>query len=278
VHIRQMAAADISLGMRLKTQNHWNQLETDWQRQLALEPAGCFVAETAGQPVGTACCCVFETVAWINLVLVDRDQRGQGIGTALLRHVIDYLDQRGVPCIRLDATPLGQVVYEKLGFVGEFTLARFEGTLPAASTEPVAVVPLLPADVPAVLQLDEAVTQTRREKLLRHLYDVSPSLMRKYASGGRLEGFCLVRPGSNAWQLGPIQGSAAAGRSLLHDLAQRFAGQKVYLDVPIDHAEAVAMLESLGLTVQRRFLRMGRGQRLQEDLTRFWSSFGPEKG
>src|SRR4029079_9332548 len=97
--IRTMTAADIPFAMRLKAQNNWNQLEADWQRQLDLEPTGCFVAEINGAPVGTACACVFGDVAWINFVLVDQAHRGKGIGTTLMKRVIQYLDDRGVATI-----------------------------------------------------------------------------------------------------------------------------------------------------------------------------------
>jgi GNAT superfamily N-acetyltransferase len=153
MNIRTMTASDIPFGMRLKAQNDWNQLEADWQRQLHLEPDGNFVAELGGVPVGTACCCVFDAVAWINMVLVDRDQRGQGIGTMLMRHVLHYLDERGIPSIRLDATALGQPVYEKLGFSGDFTLERYEGILPAGIVE-TSIMPLTQTDLPALIDFD----------------------------------------------------------------------------------------------------------------------------
>jgi len=48
------------------------------------------------------------------------------------------LDARGVPTIRLDATPLGRPVYTKLGFVDEYEVTRYGGT---------------PAPIPAALPL-----------------------------------------------------------------------------------------------------------------------------
>jgi GNAT superfamily N-acetyltransferase len=278
MNIRKLKAADIPFGLRLTAQNHWNQLEGDWRRQLDLEADGCFLAERAGLPIGTACCCVFDDVAWISLVLVDKAQRGQGVGSALLRHVVQYLEARGVASIRLDATPLGQPIYEKFGFLGDFTLTRFEGTLPAALQEAPGAEPMTRADLAAVCRLDEGVTRTRREKLLRHLVDAYPGVSRKFAPDGELEGFSLARPGAHAWQIGPIQGSPQAGRVLVLDAARRFAGQPVYLDVPADHAEAVAMVRALDLAPQRPFLRMSRGRRGQENLALFLSGFGPEKG
>jgi len=275
--IRKMTSADIPLGMRLKAENGWNQLEADWRRQLDLEPDGGLVAEIDGQGVGTACACVFGDIAWISMVLVDKAVRGQGIGSALMQHVVQHLDERGVATIRLDATPLGRPVYEKLGFLGDFGLTRYEGMM--KTTETVAgVLPMFAGDLPAVCELDETVTKTGREKLLRHLFEAMPGQMRKYVAANRLQGFCLCRPGAHGWQIGPLVGEPDAGRALLIDAAKRFTGQRVYADVPVDHPWAGNLVKSLGLKVQRPFLRMSRGKRMREDLLRLWASGGPEKG
>ena len=127
--IRRMTAADVPFGLRLCAQNRWNQLGADWQRQFDLEPDGCFIA-VEGEPVGTACCCVFGNVAWINLVLVEQAQRGRGFCSALMRHVVQYLDERGIASLRLDATPLGQPVYEKLGFTAGIHAGTLRGHFP----------------------------------------------------------------------------------------------------------------------------------------------------
>ncbi len=286
MNVRTMTVDDIPFAMRLKTQNGWNQLEADWRRQLALEPTGSFVAELDGRAVGTACACVFGDIAWVNFVLVDKAQRGQGTGSALMRHVIDWLDARNVRTIRLDATPLGQPVYAKLGFVGDFTLSRFEGLLPSPSERLAGgegdlasnISLLLPSDLAAMFVLDEAITKTRREKLLCHIHEANPDLSHKYTRAGRFEGYCLCRPGSNAWQLGPLQGMPDAALYLLADAAQRLAGQRVYLDVPLENVPACVSAQALGLTAQRTFLRMTRGRRIAEDVRLFWTGSGPEKG
>ena len=278
MYIRQMTAADIACGLRLCAQSGWNQLEADWRRQLDLEPDGCFVAINGGRPVGTACCCVFGDVAWINMVLVEQTKRGCGFGTALMRHVVGYLDDRGVASIRLDATPLGQPIYEKLGFTPEFTLARFGGEFPSRFDVVPGVEPVPPDEMPNVWALDQEVTGTNRETLLRYLHEKEPEWTRHYVKEGRFEGFSFCRPGRKAWQVGPIIGSRSAGLRLLLDLARRFASSPVYMDVPTDHQVAVDLATAMGLSEQRRLLRMGRGKRVQEDLSRLWCSFGPEKG
>src|SRR5437867_4267393 len=110
IHLRLMTGADLPLGMRLKQQAGWNQLETDWRRFLDMQPDGYFVAEMDGVPVGTTATCIFGPVAWIAMVLVDAAARGQGIGTALMRYAIIFLERQQVRSIRLDATALGRPI------------------------------------------------------------------------------------------------------------------------------------------------------------------------
>src|ERR1043166_5775791 len=120
--IRPMTDADLPLGMRLSEQAHWNQTDADWRRLLDMQPDGAFVAEWNGKPAGTALTTRFGPVAWISMVLVDEAQRNQGIGTALVKHALEMLDRDRIPAVRLDATTLGQHLYEKLGFVEQFRL------------------------------------------------------------------------------------------------------------------------------------------------------------
>ncbi len=63
VLVRVMVEADIPAGMRLKHVAGWNQTYADWQRFLALQPRGCFVAVKGSQVVGTVTTCLFDVVA-----------------------------------------------------------------------------------------------------------------------------------------------------------------------------------------------------------------------
>ena len=121
---------DLGFGLRLMQQAGWNHLESDWLRFLKLGPRGCLVAELHGRRVGTTMTITFDTVAWIAMVLVEEDKRGQGIGTAMLKHALHYLDGCNIKTVRLDATHLGRPIYEKLGFMPEYELVRFEGIAP----------------------------------------------------------------------------------------------------------------------------------------------------
>jgi len=167
VTVRPMTMADVPVGMRLKQLAGWNQTEADWHRFLELQPDGLFVAEIDGYGVGTVAGFIFENVAWIAMVLVDPTYRKQGIGTALMNHALAFLGDR---TIRLDATAQGQPVYEKLGFVGEYELARYEGVL-AVSRTGILPVPVVTDERArcSFYELDQRVTGTQRAKLLNAL-------------------------------------------------------------------------------------------------------------
>ena len=268
--IRRMTIADVPVGMRLKELAGWNQTTADWERFLRLQPDGGFLAELDGQGVGTATAFIFDNVAWIAMVLVDPAYRKHGIGTALMSHALTFLGDRTV---RLDATALGQPVYAKLGFVSEYEMTRYEGTLadhgPIATTvRPVSI----ESERLPFYRLDQQITGTDRTPLLVEL-----------AKGGLRgigqAGYLMERPGSRATQIGPaVACDEASGLALFNDAACRLAGQPVLLDIPTDNRPAIAWAEAAGLKVQRTFLRMRRGPAITDHRQQIWAGSGPEKG
>ena len=275
--IRPMTTADLELGLRLSRQARWNQIEADWRRFLDLGGQGCFVAEVDGKAVGTTTTCVFGGLAWIAMVLVDVDARRQGVGSALLNHALEFLDGAGVRTVRLDATVAGQRVYEKLGFVPEYPLTRYEGMAPRIGTR-CHTIEATAAMVPELIELDRRMTGTDRARLLTRLFEEMPNAVRVLQAAGKLEGFITMRPGANAAQIGPCIASPQAGPVLLADALNRCSGQEVFVDVPRDHIRAVTTLEASGLKAQRHFMRMCRGEPVCDHVEGLWASAGPETG
>jgi len=279
LQIRTMTAADVPLGMQLKAEAGWNQTPADWQRFLELAPEGCYVAQADAQPVGTTAVFELGDVAWIAMVLVAQSHRGQGIGTALMRQALADLDRRGVPSIRLDATALGRPIYEKLGFVAQFEVLRYDGVLAAAQSVPAPPAGRHEPSLEAIADLDREVTRTDRRRLLAALWRQQPDAWFPHVEAGRLRGYLTLREGSQAVQIGPaVAETASAGETLFCAAAAAVPGRRVYLDIPRDNTPACRWAEAHGLTVQRPFIRMVRGRAVAEDLGRLWASSGPEKG
>jgi ribosomal protein S18 acetylase RimI-like enzyme len=278
ITIRRMTANDLTLGMRLSAQAGWNQTEADWRRFLKLEPKGCFAAIWGQEPVATTAAFVFGTVGWIAMVLVDEAFRHRGIASRLVEHALTFLDERGVRTTRLDATPLGRPVYERLGFRPEYSLVRMQGVM-GPSADGSGFASLSSDQMRAIGDLDQHLTSTPRHRLLRALYDERPTATAAEVTPGGVAGYAMWRPGRRAAQIGPAMAlSPQAGTALLDRIRQQGPAGPVFADVPEDNAAAVAWFTSQAFTVQRGFTRMYRGERMEDFPERIWASSGPEKG
>jgi GNAT superfamily N-acetyltransferase len=277
IHIRPMTFADQGLGLRLRQQAGWNQTPADWARFISLQPDGCFLAEEDGIAAGTVTTCVFGTVAWIGMMLVEHARRGHGIGRALMTHALSFLEQKKICTIRLDASPMGEPLYRKLGFSAQFALGRFGGE-PGKGKEVPGVEAGTREDWEPAARLDRMVTNTERLALLLELFRENPEQLRVLRRGGVVVGFVTARRGVRAWQLGPCSATADAGPLLLADLLHRFAGRSCFIDIPLTHEPAVALAKQYGLREQRQLLRMCCGEDVRENVQQLWATSGPEKG
>jgi GNAT superfamily N-acetyltransferase len=259
LHLRVMTAADIPDGMRLKEIAGWNQTRGDWDRFLRASPAGCFVAEREGRVVGTAATIAYEgRFAWIGMVLVDPVARGQGVGTQLLEKTIEYLDGRGIPSMKLDATPQGKPLYEKLGFVSEYEIERWQlKRVPA----PNALLEGNIMEVEEVLQLDRKIFGADRGELLRSVAQEAPEFALQTRREGRLTGYAFGRKGSRADHLGPwVAQDKISARSILDEFLRRSSQPLVFDDAVKPNPWAIGLLRDHGFEFARPLTRMVRGR------------------
>jgi len=129
----------------------------------------CFypiLAELAGEIVGCANGLLNETTGWLGNIIVLPKHRGQGIGSALTRHLVEYFHGQGCTSQILIATKLGQPVYAKLGFTvsSTYTFLRREKTIPAAPTP--SIREAQPGDFEAMRELDREITGEKRAAFL----------------------------------------------------------------------------------------------------------------
>jgi GNAT superfamily N-acetyltransferase len=284
MRIRVMTVQDIPAGLRLNTLSGWNQTSADWERFLARSPQGCFVMEDGSKVVGTAATICYENrFAWIGMVLVDPEYRKQGIGTQLLNKTIEYLDQSNIFTIKLDATPLGKPLYEKLGFVSEFEIERW------ILKRPTRTISTMPSSRPSPLaehQLKEIFTVDKeffgadRSFLLRSLCDQAPELAITVWQGGMPQSFACGRHGLFADHLGPCMAtSRAAWGNLLCDFLARSSRETLIVDCIRSNPGAVESLAAFGFVLSRPLTRMVRGPNVYPGRPdSLWAILGPEFG
>jgi len=267
-----MSREDLPFADAVRADAGWNQTLTDWNRFLLHQPEGCFIAEESGQPVGTATTWIHGPhLAWIGMVLVRTDARGHGIGTALLRYSIRFLQERGIRGIRLDATPLGRPVYERLGFKAEWELHRWEhpnwpGSSIAdkdRSTELSRIRPWRPTDTQAespLLVLERLAFGTPRAQLIEALSQSSLRAVVLVEPTDTVAAFGMIRAGSRATYLGPaVAQDPASAEPLLESLLQSPTGTPLFWDIPEPNWPARAWAERHGFRRQRVLTRMYLG-------------------
>ncbi len=195
-----MIETDIEAGMRLKTQANWNQTPADWQRFLALQPDGCFLAESDHGVVGTITTCVFGCVGWIGMLLVDERYRGRGIGTRLMERAMCFLRETGASRMRLDATEAGHPLHQKMGFRTQYHVVRFAGVpvVPVDAVSRVQARAYRIADLPGLLSLDRTYTNVNRSRLLARLVEEPTIATRVVGESEDVRGFLIERRGSEA--------------------------------------------------------------------------------
>jgi GNAT superfamily N-acetyltransferase len=252
-----MTATDIPEAMRLKDAAGWNQTSGDWERFLTASPDGCFVAEDMGRVVGTSATIIYEDrFAWIGMVVVDPLHRGNGLGTALLERAIQYLDSCRVPCMKLDATPQGRLLYNKLGFVSEYEIERW-----MLKRQPeMKKVGKPPGEIEDVLRLDQEVFGADRSMLLRSLNEEAPEFTLVAGKGAKIAGYAFGRRGSRGDHLGPWMASNGDVAALLLDEFLHVSDRElVFVDCVRNNPWAAPLVKARGFEFSRPLTRMFRG-------------------
>jgi len=248
----------------------WNQTPDDWRRLLRLEPNGCFVAIQDGQVVGTVTTTTYgKELAWIGMMLVHPERRRQGIASGLMGQALDYLKNAGVNCVRLDATPAGRPLYEKLGFVEEWNLTRYQRP---AQTQPDPTEPkfsggrpLADDDWPIVAELDASAFGASRLALLQSIREGASAAL-VWPDQGQIKGWGLLRPGANSDYLGPLACSSPEGLwPLITGLLRMANTRPVIWDIPDQNHRALKFAQGFGFKPLRPLARMRFGSNRASD-------------
>jgi GNAT superfamily N-acetyltransferase len=250
IDIQQLRSDYIDDGLGLCRIAGWNQIRADWERLLELNPTGCYAAESEGRIIGTVTSTHFgKSLAWIGMMLVHPDFRRRGIASQFIQSCLKHLEQAGIPCARLDATPTGARVYEKLGFVPEWEIRRWQREPRSDDLQPAVNLSSLTSDH---LTLDYLAFGADRTELLNRLRSDSHLVRAKAAYG-------MLRSGHLADYLGPVVAASVDQAAFVIEQLCEVTNRKIFWDVPVPNAAAVSLARSLGFKPCRDLLRMRKG-------------------
>lgn len=254
--VRKLTEADVGAALGLSMQAGWNQLAADWERLISLVPERCYAGWVDGNLVATTTAVTYdEELAWIGMVLVDEAHRRQGYGTHLLEHALDAARTDVTAGVGLDATDQGRPLYRQHGFTDVCPITRFAGTLDR-SQRPMDT-EVIEDDVPtAVAAFDANACGTDRTALLERLLSESGTVGFVSSDDGTPDGYAVLRPGREYWQLGPIVATDVDGLDRLLDAAAaRLEGDPILVD-SLAEGQSGELLAGRGLKAQRHLTRM----------------------
>ena len=257
--VRTMVEDDLPDADVLREIAGWNQMPGDWLRILRYQPNGCFVATINGAIVGTVTTTSYphnaalgESVplGWIGMMLVHPEQRRRGIASALMQRSVEYLNATGVECIKLDATPVGEPVYARLGFQQEWCFNRWQ----RASDEPPAVVPSTGRGSLSS-EVDLAAFGVDRVSWLNMLAKDSTVVVNDH-------GFGMLRAGRIASYLGPITADGPDAAGEIADTLLNGVHGPIVWDMPSPNEAGEQLARARGFEPVRDLTRMWMGKRL----------------
>lgn len=267
--------------MEIKNAEHWNQTEQDWRFLIENYPEYCQVAEIEDQVVGTITSTNFDNqVGWIGMMLVRKPYRGLGISRKLMQTTIDRLS--ACESIKLDATPAGEKVYEKLGFQVEYNVFRITNTLKNRQSHDSSTETIYPIDEDVLVSLksiDLQVFGSNRSALVDYLLQQETGSQWCIKEDEQFKGYLLSRFGTNYTQLGPIIAeSEDVAKKLVEHGLNRINGP-IVIDIPVDKVGLIKWVESRGFQIQREFIRMYlKSNHYAGQLEKCFGIAGPEYG
>ena len=231
---------------------------TDLQLFHKLQPDGVCLACQNEIPLGMVAAIKYPPFAYVGLMGVRRESQRQGVGLALMQHILAWLDREHVRQVVLDASPLGQPLYEKLGFVaGEevYILQRQTGGLTFQC--PAEIQPLSLQNLDLITASDKRAFGADRSRLLRALLEIYPQRAFLLNDGqGGISGYVIAQEKRiGSWV---IENAAMAEVLLKTALSLPFNG-KVSVVVPGENTDALAFLQRYGFATVRVNRHMVRG-------------------
>lgn len=227
---RQITENDLPAALALSQAVRWPHRLEDWQFVHHLGTG--FIAEEAGAMIGTALCWKQgDAQASLGMIIVSPEHQGKGIGRELMNLVLEELGSR---CTLLIATPAGQPLYERLGFVATGTIHQHQGTMapiaPLALAAGEIIRPAEPGDIANLIALANRATGMVRDAVLTQLASVAEGAVLE--RHGELAGFSFIRRFGRGHAIGPLVApDTERAKALIAHWSSAYAHSFVRVDV-----------------------------------------------
>lgn len=199
--------------------------------------------------IGVGEALINQDSAWIGVIVVDKSLRNKGIGTYISNYLSKYLSSKKIKTQMLLATPIGQSVYEKLGFkhVSDYVFLKREQKK-AWRLENEKIISYDPKYFEQIAALDKLAMGEDRSEILKYFTEDALLFVDE-----ELKGFYMPHLGDGLI----IAKNHEAGFELLKN---KWAKKSELIILPQENIEIIEFAESHGFKPFRYAARMILGQ------------------
>jgi GNAT superfamily N-acetyltransferase len=236
----------------------WNIGKYDHDVFFATDPAGFFIGELDGEPVGSVSGVAYdEKFGFIGLYIVQPEYRGKGYGVAIFNEATAYLGGR---CIGLDGVIAQQDNYRRSRFTLAYRNIRFQWTPPADLPVSADLAPAQSIPIDQLVDYDAKHFPARRELFLKRWIQEPESTALAAVSNGAVQAFGMIRQFDRGYCIGPLFADTPdLAESMFLALCAERPRETVFLDVPQVNPDALALAERHGMTQVFETARMYTG-------------------
>jgi len=242
---RQATQHELRLAVGWAAQEGWNPGVSDADAFWVTDPEGYVCAERDGALIATGSVVRYgKDYGFMGLFIVRPDLRGQGIGRDFWYWRRDLLRSRLEPgaAIGMDGVFNMQPFYSKGGFVFSHRNLRMEGTGGTYAVD--GIVSLTEVPFEAVAAFDRRHFGFDRATFLQAWIHPEGGLALGVLEGDQLAGMGVIRPCRAGFKIGPLfANDPGAADQLFRALSNHAAGRSLYLDIPENNPDAVALAE-----------------------------------
>jgi len=259
--IKPLCKSDYDFAVELANTMDWHMAAEDFIFMDSLEPEGCFLLRDDTNPVGIATCISYGKIGWFGNLVIRKESRKKGAGSALVSHAINYLRQKGVETIGLYAYPYLVPFYTKLGFRSNINFSVLHNpNLSPISTKPLPTIKK--SDLLSIVRFDQAFFGGNRKKLLQSIILDPNNTSCCISQDDQILGYVAATVYEKAAWIGPLICQSQRpdiAVALVNSVLSKLATKHVYTVIPQDSALA-ELFFSAGFSEDFFVTRMFLGQ------------------
>ena len=228
-------------------------------RYLSMQPDGWWIVFADGIPVGYGGAVDYGAFSSIGMLSILPSWQHQGIGKALMKHIMGWLTDRGCKTMLLESKSTLISFYQHLGFIegGKTLLVNRQITAPEVHTLPGSISPLKPHDIPSIMEFDAQYFGARRPTVLSaQIHDFPDRSFVAHDIAGNITGYMIIESrGLGPWIASTVE---FAEQLLLSALTLSYDGS-LSLTIPASNTKGAELLMRYGFSQgsERSFMYYG---------------------